>query len=395
MKNRKLLIGLALVSFSFGTRLGMRYTYLGPLANLYTNSAFLITVILSLGAFLSIFLSPFFGKRSDRTWTKFGRRKPYLMVSVPLVSLFTILIPHSSSYTILIVLVIFEAIAGLIGFSPLFSLIPDNFKAEERGKVNAMFILFIGLGGACAAALGYKLWDINYHLLFYVASAITLVFGVLSFFFIKERPFVDDSLSSKSHSFKAYLKEVLGDKRITLYYCGDFFRWFCKNVIIQMVTLFAANELGVSIGLAGQVLLVFNLVKLASALPIGIITDKIDRKLFLQGGTVLMGGALYYGWCSQSFLPLMIAMGLFGISTTITIVCGSSLLMDMFPKSRSGEFLGMNMVFGSIPAVLSLWISGALIDLFGTYRLIFLIGIITCIISFIFTIFIPKTRTPS
>ena len=393
MNNKPLLIGLILASLAYGVRIGMRYTYLGPLTNIFTDSAFLITIVLSLGTFMGIFLLPLIGKRSDRTWTRFGRRRPYLMVSIPLVSIFTSIIPHASSFTILIAFVILEALAGIIGLSPLVSLIPDNFETKERGRANAIFMLCMGLGGVCAAGIGYKIWDINYHLVFYIVAAIIFVFGVTSLFLIKETPFPDNILSGKSQSIVEYFRNILSDKRVTLYYAGDFFRWFSKSLIIQMVTLFAANELGVKIGVAGQAILVFNLLKLISSLPVGTVTDKVNRKQFLLVGTVLLAGSLYYGWCCHSFVQLSIAMGLFGISASITLICGSSLLMDLFPKGRAGEFMGMNMVFGCLPTVLSLWISGALIDLFGTYRLIFLIGIISTIISFIFTLLIPKQES--
>lgn len=392
MKNKKLVIGIILVSFAYGTRFGIRFSYLPQLIDIYTNSAFLITLLLSLGTFIGIFLSPLIGKRNDRTWTRFGRRRPYLMVSIPLVSLFTVLIPHSSSYTGLLVFVILEAISGIIGFSPLFSLIPDNFEPADRGKMNGIFILFIGLGGAFASAVGYKLWDINYHFIFYLMASCIFVFGVLSLFFIKEKPFPDNMISNKSQSIIAYFKDVLHDKRITLYYASDFFRWFSKSLIIQMVALFAVKELGVNGGVAAQTLLVFNLIKLLSSFPVGFATDKINRKHFLLIGTALMGGALYYGWCAQSIVSLFVAMGLFGISTTITIICGSAFLMDLFPTGKAGEFLGMNMVFGSIPTVIALWVSGALIDIFGTYRLIFMVGTIGIVISFIFTILIPSQK---
>lgn len=389
MQKNKLLIGIILVAFAFGARNGIRFGYLGPLTNTYTDSAFLITIILSLGTFLGIFLNPLIGKRSDRTWTRYGRRRPYLMVSLLISAFFTIFIPHSPNYTVLIVLVFLESFAIIVGFTPLFSLISDNFETEKRGKINAVLISSLGLGTVCSIGIGYRLWDINYYLFFYTVAGIIFAFSVASFFFIKENPFPEEILNDKSHSLIAYFKGVLINKPIILYYAGDFFRWFSLSLISQMVTLFAVNELGVTIGVAGQTVLALHLAKLFSSIPVGMATDKIDRKRFLLAGIILSGGALYYAWCVYSFVPLLVAMGLIGIAAAITVICGSSLLMDMFPKGRGGEFIGMNMVFGCIPTILSLWISGALIDMLGSYRVIFLVAIIATIISFIITAFIP------
>ncbi len=389
MKNRRFLIGVILISFAFGIRNGVRFCYLGPLAGTHTESAMLITVILSMGALFGIFLHPIIGKRSDRTWTRFGRRYPYIMVSIPLMAITTIFFPHAPNYFILLVLVILEAIFGILGFSPLFSLIPDNFDSKARGKASAVMMIFIGLGAVCSISIGSYIWDTNHYLLFYAVSLLLMFFGFASFFFVKEKPFPKDVLSRKTHTVTEYIKSIFAEKAIALYFAGDFFRWFSLSIVAQLVTLFANKELGIKIGMAGQVLVLFNLVKLLSALPVGMTTDKIDRKKFLLAGIIVTTAALGYGWFTSSFMPLAIVMGITGIGVAITVISGSALLMDLFPLGRSGEFLGVNMVFVSVPSVISMWVGGVVIDAVGTYRVIFLIAVIGLIISYALTRMIP------
>ncbi len=56
-------------------------------------TAGVIGFILTWDNLINMFLQPWIGSRSDRTRTRFGRRKPYLMIGAPLAALFFILVP--------------------------------------------------------------------------------------------------------------------------------------------------------------------------------------------------------------------------------------------------------------------------------------------------------------
>ena len=45
-----------------------------------------------------LFVQPLVGKYSDRTWTRFGRRMPYLLFSAPLAALVMVLLPNAGSF---------------------------------------------------------------------------------------------------------------------------------------------------------------------------------------------------------------------------------------------------------------------------------------------------------
>ena len=55
---------------------------------------------------MNMFLQPYVGSRSDRTHTRFGRRKPWLMLGAPLAAFFFILVPFVRENFVLIALAI-------------------------------------------------------------------------------------------------------------------------------------------------------------------------------------------------------------------------------------------------------------------------------------------------
>ena len=53
----------------------------------------LIGFIMTFDNIAAVTLQPYFGAASDRTWNRYGRRMPYILVGMPLGALFFALIP--------------------------------------------------------------------------------------------------------------------------------------------------------------------------------------------------------------------------------------------------------------------------------------------------------------
>ena len=59
----------------------------------FVSSTTLIGLIMSIDNIFAVLLQPLFGSLSDRTRSKRGRRMPYILVGIPLSTLFFVLIP--------------------------------------------------------------------------------------------------------------------------------------------------------------------------------------------------------------------------------------------------------------------------------------------------------------
>ena len=104
---------------------------------------------------MNMFLQPWVGSRSDRTHTRFGRRKPWLMLDAPLAAFFFILVPFVRENFVLIALAILGTNLGMALFRSLtVAYLGDLFKPGERSKANGVINL---MGGAarwrCSSAV--------------------------------------------------------------------------------------------------------------------------------------------------------------------------------------------------------------------------------------------------
>ncbi len=119
-------------------------------------------VIMTLDNIVAFFLLPLIGIWSDRTWTRFGRRKPFIMVLAPIAIIAFILIPVTVRMIPLelsgqmdklgtplafFMLAIGVFLAAMAGFrTPVITLMPDLTPSPLRSQANGVINLMGGVG---------------------------------------------------------------------------------------------------------------------------------------------------------------------------------------------------------------------------------------------------------
>src|SRR5512139_3236520 len=150
-------------------------------------ASLVIGFIMTWDNIINMFFQPWVGARSDRTRTRFGRRKPWLMMGAPLAALFFMLVPFVRENFLLIALAIFGTNIGMALFrSPTIAYLGDLFQPGERSKANGVINLMGGLGGAIALFAGGTLYKIGVPLPFIVGAGVMLLAIVIVLIGVKE-----------------------------------------------------------------------------------------------------------------------------------------------------------------------------------------------------------------
>jgi len=108
--------------------------------NVYRTT--LVGFIMTLDNIAAITLQPYFGAKSDTTWTRFGRRIPYLLVGVPVAAVAFALIPYARFSMVSIIIVVgIMNLAMTVFRAPTVALMPDMTPspAEKQGKRDHQF----------------------------------------------------------------------------------------------------------------------------------------------------------------------------------------------------------------------------------------------------------------
>ncbi|HEX7655284.1 MAG TPA: MFS transporter, partial [Verrucomicrobiae bacterium] len=104
-----------------------------------------------------VIIQPLIGQMSDRTWTRLGRRRPFILAGALLASLALVLMPNCSAVWMAAGLL--WILDGTINASmqPFRALVADNLPAHQSSQGFAIQSLFIGLGGTVASALPWMM----------------------------------------------------------------------------------------------------------------------------------------------------------------------------------------------------------------------------------------------
>ena len=100
-----------------------------------------------------LIVQPIIGYMSDRTWNRFGRRRPYFMVGAVLASLALLAMPNSSALWMAVGLLWILDASINITMEPFRAFVADKLPAEQRQQGFSIQALFIGLGAVISSAM--------------------------------------------------------------------------------------------------------------------------------------------------------------------------------------------------------------------------------------------------
>jgi MFS family permease len=171
-----------------------------------------------------------------------------------------------------------------------------------------------------------------------------------------------------------------------------FFAWLGIQALRAFFVLLATKDLHVTYSQANIALAVLTLVMVAAALPLGKLADRMDnRKLLLYslGGFALIC-AIAYGTV-HSFASVILMSIWLGASFAGMIVLPLSLLFKLCPQKSEGTYSGLYNLFMSVPQLYSLFLTGWLVDMCHSYRVILLVGAVSVALAVLLTLRLPRT----
>jgi MFS family permease len=216
----------------------------------FTDDTRLIGFVTTIGSIMGIVIGPLCNYLSDRLWSRWGRRRPFLIVSKIGTLLALVLIPYMPSLAPLVLLVVVSSLMGDVGstFEPLWlEIIPPDQRGRGFVMRNwmiqlAVFIFFQILfaqwwGVHDLSEYGLPAWSITGEQLTYAVGAVLIVFNlVLLTWLIKEVKPVGVNLKplreldlNPIRFVKSYFVDVFGDRRwwpIFLLYVAPSFAGF-------------------------------------------------------------------------------------------------------------------------------------------------------------------------
>ncbi len=319
------------------------------------------------------------GTASDRTRSKWGRRRPYILFGYIGWGLATILFPtvayiKVASLTVIMV-VIADAIMTFFGSTAndaAFSAwTADIAPTEERGRVEGVLnvSLFIAQIVSLVAA-GILIENLGYFTFFYALGGIVLLTGAIAGGFLKEPPIpeTDEHKGSFWSEFSGLFstETVRKNRQLFILLIFIMITSIGMNVSFPYMIVYLENYVGLSkseFSIVGGAVMVGSLLL---AIPFGFLADRWNKKLMMAAALILssIGGILL---SLVGTLPLLALSGFLwqGFSMAVSIA-SVAWLKDLLPEENRGKFLGIRMIFWiAIPMVIGPMIGSWLIQQYG------------------------------
>jgi maltose/moltooligosaccharide transporter len=347
-------------------------SFIPPMLEDLGLAATVIGFIMTWDNIISLFSQPWVGSRSDRTHTRFGRRKPWLMLGAPLAAFFFILVPFVRENFVLIALAVLGTNLGMALFrSPTAAYLGDLFQPAERSKSNGVINLMGGLGGAFALLGGGALYKLGVPLPFIVGAGVMMIAISIVVAFVKEPELSDQHIPEQEPGIWTNVKRVATDRdRSGLFLLAAIFSWFVGcNTIMAFFTLYARNVLGVPVGSSAQMLTAFPATSIIFAIPSGFLATRIGRKptiIIGLGGMVLCSLAAFTVGSPTVVLAVLAVMGAFWALVSVNAL---PMVYDLAGQRSIGAITGLYYFAASLAAITGPILAGRLIDS-TSYRII-------------------------
>ena len=121
----------------------------------------IVNAIMTIDNVFGVVFQPHFGKKSDRTRSKLGKRMPYILICLPICALFFTFIPvaatvRAAGLSILLMMAVIICFNFLMSVwrSPVVSLMPDFTPSELQSDANAVINIMGGVGQMVGFVVG-------------------------------------------------------------------------------------------------------------------------------------------------------------------------------------------------------------------------------------------------
>lgn len=315
--------------------------------------------VLPFGAFGALLANPLFGAISDRTRTRWGRRRPWMIGGVVVfvgALAWLAFSPDQLQLTLAWVLAQVTANAVLATLTASFA---DNVPEFQRGKASSVIALAQNI--AILAGLYLAVYLVGNLPVLFVAPGIIAIIAIVVYAVIcrDELPTTPIKPFSWVNLISSFWTNPIKHRDFGLAWWGRFLITFGTFMFTTYRPLYMKDQIGLSlqeaVGVVAFGVLLYTIALLASAALSGWVSDRIGRrKVFVWSSTALTAVGLVILAHVDSVGGFYFAEIVMGFAYGIYAAIDTALVVDVLPDpERPGKDLGVINIANALPQSLA------------------------------------------
>ena len=343
------------------------------------NSLALVTGI---GSLLAMFANPFFGRMSDRTTSRLGMRRPWMVIGLV-----------GGSFGILIVALAPNIPVVLVGWcmaqlffnallAALVAVLPDQVPTDQRGLVSGVLGVCLPIASVSGTFL-VQLFTGNQLAMFLAPCAIGGFFILLFAVTLKDRRLAE--ADKPTWSLREFASTFYVNPRKSPDFAWAFASRFMLLLAYAFLVTYQAYYLLDKIGSAEadvpHQIFLGTLVQSAAVVAASLIGGKLSdrtgrRKIFVCVASIVYGLALFMIAVASDFNGFLVGMAIGGLAFGMYMAVDLALVADVLPdKDNAAKDLGVFNIAGALPFSIAPAIAPAILAIgSGSYGLLYAVA---------------------
>ena len=348
-----------------------------------------LALVSGIGAFVSIFGNPFFGRMSDRTWSRLGMRRPWMVIGLVGGTIGVAVVSLAPNIPIVllgwcIAQLFFNAL-----LASLVAVLPDQVPAVQRGMVSGVLGVCLPIA-AVSGTFIVKLFAGGSVATFLVPCAAGGFFILMFALVLKDRRLAKADIPAWSP--REFASTFYVRPRASPDFAWAFVSRFLFLMAYALLTTYEAYYLLQKIGSAvadvpQQIFLgtlVQSIIIVAASLIGGHLSDRTGRrKIFVFTAAIAYGLALFVIAIATNFNGFLVGMAMSGLGFGVYAAVDLALVADVLPNpGQNAKDLGVFNIAGALPFSIAPALAPAILAIGGgSYGVLYAVAGVCAIVG--------------
>ena len=348
-----------------------------------------LAVVAGIGALVAMVGNPFFGRMSDRTTSRLGMRRPWMIAGLVGGSLGILIIALAPSIPVVLVGWCIAQLFYNAVLATMVAVLPDQVPSVQRGLVSGVLGVCTPVGSVCGTFL-VKLFAPSLLAMFLAPCAIG---GLVVLLFAAT---LNDRRLAKSDKPKWSLREFASTFYVNPRKDPDFSWAFAGRFMFVLAYAFLAtyqayyllDKIGTAKADVPQQIFLGTLTQAAVVVAASVIGGKLSdrtgrRKIFVLTASIVYGVALFVVAIASNFSGFLVGMAISGLGFGVYAAVDLALVVDVLrDKRNAAKDLGVFNIAGALPFSIAPAIAPAILAIGGgSYGVLYMVAGLCAIIG--------------